>query len=1108
MAGPAHKLPTFVPRTIQAYERTAGRLARRLSPVRDVAARVLSFADRVVGGWLQPVLDLHGGRPAPASAGLSPSLLPMPRPWYGDEEPAEDTWAPGPRRQAAPAGGPRVAPAAPALASAERGAAIPRTTLAHEAPAAPVGTGAAEGRVARAEVATRSAEVAHADAGAADGGRRDGDLGQGIEAPEGGAPVEGAGAPVAPWAGREDVRVIELLGTQAVARPVGPAVRPVARPPAPTALARPLAHAAWVDASVRRMASPPTVEVGGQPAGAPSYVFVAAAVETAEGQTAEGRPLARPVRAGVRSAQVAMPDLRLSPRLVPPAPPAATRTASFVEQLVGAQVARDTSPLAVVPRVGPAEMPALAIAGQAPQPVTLRPEAPAVAAAAPPPSVPAPATTGTLDFAPPTLPPVPVWGTPPEARAFAPAPPTMEAPFFAPAPALSGTPPSAPAPEPTTTVDALRPGGAARLAEQLGEILDGRAQLAWGEPAAAVPLQAAAAPVGPAAIARFLDGLAGVDAARTAAPRPLEAPADEPTAAAAARAPARELVRGAGGAPRPREGQIATPAPMTPAAATAPSQPWTAGAWQAPLRPGGIAVRAEQLGGVVGVRASTLSLDFVDPARLPAVAAPTVQERAPAMSAAEFALVATFPSAQTAVQVAEARRAATWRTGGSVVQLVQPIAPAGTTQTATQARRPLEAWTAAAAARAAEQVSERATAQEAAAVRAAGQVGERATGPEAAGAGALRGFDGERVIVAPGVAARPTETFDDALVRVVAGAPRERTPGPGSRPATGAPVTLAVAARGGAPAELVAPVVVAADRVTLPTGRAPRGAVLWPKAAAFQPATPPFQPSHGATQVATALEQAPGAPLWEAIRAVAGERTMLAGPVGEAPGHATPVEAARLLAPVVAAVAPGRGAVSAGGEVGAEAAFTAGTEGTRSGGSDGASGAARPRVREAVRGELAGIARLAEARPFLELIRGGLSPVDTGPRTREAASQFSSPPQPLVQAAPAGDAAAKMVAAVQRQAPAATDDRITLADLTLISIASATQQVAATPVGARPPAARPQEAPAAPPAAAPAVAKPHQPSAAEINDLAIKVYDELKRLLEIARERSGDPWES
>ena len=45
-------MPTFVPRTVASFERTATAVARRVAaPVRMLATRALSFADRLMGSW-------------------------------------------------------------------------------------------------------------------------------------------------------------------------------------------------------------------------------------------------------------------------------------------------------------------------------------------------------------------------------------------------------------------------------------------------------------------------------------------------------------------------------------------------------------------------------------------------------------------------------------------------------------------------------------------------------------------------------------------------------------------------------------------------------------------------------------------------------------------------------------------------------------------------------------------------------------------------------------------------------------------------------------------------------------------------------------------------
>jgi hypothetical protein len=88
------------------------------------------------------------------------------------------------------------------------------------------------------------------------------------------------------------------------------------------------------------------------------------------------------------------------------------------------------------------------------------------------------------------------------------------------------------------------------------------------------------------------------------------------------------------------------------------------------------------------------------------------------------------------------------------------------------------------------------------------------------------------------------------------------------------------------------------------------------------------------------------------------------------------------------------------------------------------------------------------------------------------------------------------------KASAASDSRMTLGDLTLIAFASASQQVAASPEGASPePAGRPQEGGGG----GAAGGKGGAGGAAEpdVEQLAAKVYQELERLMDIQRERSG-----
>jgi hypothetical protein len=143
------------------------------------------------------------------------------------------------------------------------------------------------------------------------------------------------------------------------------------------------------------------------------------------------------------------------------------------------------------------------------------------------------------------------------------------------------------------------------------------------------------------------------------------------------------------------------------------------------------------------------------------------------------------------------------------------------------------------------------------------------------------------------------------------------------------------------------------------------------------------------------------------------------------------------------------------------------------------------------------------ARPFLRLVEGGFA----GEATRSAAPRFFEQPQPVVAGAPASDSASKIVEALRQQpATAAGDDRVSLADLTLIAIASATQQVAASATGGGPSAGGSSSS-SPPAAAAPAGAHGGGGSGnpvEEIEELARAAFVELQRLMEIARERSGN----
>ena len=112
-----------------------------------------------------------------------------------------------------------------------------------------------------------------------------------------------------------------------------------------------------------------------------------------------------------------------------------------------------------------------------------------------------------------------------------------------------------------------------------------------------------------------------------------------------------------------------------------------------------------------------------------------------------------------------------------------------------------------------------------------------------------------------------------------------------------------------------------------------------------------------------------------------------------------------------------------------------------------------------------------------------------------------------VAARPASEASAKMVEALRtQQQHSSSDDRITLADLTLVAVASATQQMAAS---------RSDSGGGAAPAAGSAghgggdhQKKDPEAERREIEELARHVIDEVKHQYAISFERSGRTWES
>jgi S-DNA-T family DNA segregation ATPase FtsK/SpoIIIE len=555
---------------------------------------------------------------------------------------------------------------------------------------------------------------------------------------------------------------------------------------------------------------------------------------------------------------------------------------------------------------------------------------------------------------------------------------------------------------------------------------------------------------------------------------------------------------------------------LSPAAASAPNA----------LRPGGIAARSEQLAGSIGVRAAGVSIDFVDPARtssltdgaasafahllppslraatggmlVPGAAAEGASERA----ALSFPMVApAMPSTITPGQAAVAAARA-----GSDAQLAvaqQPVAPALSPTVAAAeadvARRIDAVWSLIRVFPAAAQSALAATAESitssyaspsmpllSASMTAAAQSSARqgttpSPTPMAASAPS-----------APSVSAAPSGTPSPTPLAfpAIEGQPAR----PAQRPVVAEAPRAASTRVAGAPAAFVAPVapsaprqvVPALDRVALPDGRMPRGGYLWTRAASFTPTVGEWTPPATVTAASSGAEAASnGQPAW------GGMGPVVTPSVQEAFGELH----------VVAGGAPaGRS--------------TASSRGT-------AAAASTPSATGGYRAEVAAasafLSSAADA-PLLHLVAASAGGSAAGPRNggsniSQMAQQFPLvQPPPPVASAPSSDSSAKILEAMRsQQQHAPGDDRITLADLTLVAAASRSGQLAASAGeaasgGGGAGAASPQGAGGKGGAAA--EKKSPEAERREIEELARHVLDEVERMIEIARERSGDPWEA
>jgi hypothetical protein len=701
-------------------------------------------------------------------------------------------------------------------------------------------------------------------------------------------------------------------------------------------------------------------------------------------------------------------------------------------------------------------------------------------------------------------------------------------------------PPARTAPSPTFAGDVVapslaapyavsyQPGAAMLRAEQLTAAIELRAAQSWGErvltvaqaapslaPVAGVPERrspevvwvapaerapqslptSAARPArqeatGLAAVAEFLAERIGVQTLQAVAPRPAQemAPAAaSPSSggdvaiawanllvrAAQSRepivAPSLQAELGRPSAAAARAPQATVVAPFTPVAASRPELPTAVAA------AGQVAVRSEQLASWLGTRAASLSTEFVDPVVLATIASGPSPVHpvyvSPAAGRAPEAGQAAAPSPGSAV---ESRPAAVFGGNWSLSA---------------------EEWAVAATFRS------EATAMQLGGARMATAWPAPLVAPRPASTSLSAWLQPEQRVAAPA----PQRAFSFAPTWLLsaqrAEAPAARQPVAMSASPTVAgefrPMSLArspelawsqpmqmstTAYASALDRPLVSPTTVpAADRTALPTGARPRGSFTWPRGTVTQAAVyadaarafdMPVVQGEQLEQAAKAVID--GAPLWNAL-----PRPIISG-----------VQPAQPTAGVAAS--PSMPAVQT-------AAAVAGA-------------AARRPVQELLTAPPAGAAgearehQLASARPFLEVIRGGAPSAAATAAPVLAAATYNAAAAPAQSSSPSSDSAAHLVEAVRKQS-SHSDGRISLGDLTLIAFASATQQVAASAEGGGPSGGGGGGHGGGGHGGGGGGGKGGG-KGPDIVALAHKVYDELQHLLEIQRERSGDPWES
>ena len=177
---------------------------------------------------------------------------------------------------------------------------------------------------------------------------------------------------------------------------------------------------------------------------------------------------------------------------------------------------------------------------------------------------------------------------------------------------------------------------------------------------------------------------------------------------------------------------------------------------------------------------------------------------------------------------------------------------------------------------------------------------------------------------------------------------------------------------------------------------------------------------------------------------------------------------------------------------------------------------ARPMVSpRALRPEIAAAAAMlggGVGTPLLQLVTGsatGASGGSSSGTSSRVPPQFSLVEPPRVASAPSSESSAKIIDALRsQQQNAPSDDRVTLADLTLVATASSTSQLAASPAGGSSHSHHASHAQGGGHHHGGSDSKSPEAERLEIEVMAQHLVDEIRRRAEVTRERTGDSWES